>query len=352
MKITFVFLGSSLPRYVLDSMSLASRHNRLEVELVGNESARKSTETRGIQFTDVNNFYDNRVFETAKSKVSFDHSFRDGFWLRTLERIFVLEQFMAFKSRESIFHAEADQLLFGTEMLVNKLEESGLKGVFFPFHNPFKAVASVLYCNDHNSMIDLVQEAISGPPINNEMELLVRWSGKSSARFWALPTLGDRMLEPKVPRRILPESSIGGIVDAAELGLWLGGRDPRNLNWRVIPSTHYSYPATKARLNLNTLRGLRFEFNQESSELRVTTPGGEATRLYNLHLHSKTHSWVAKKGQNLQKLFNVSNDGRTFKIPGTSATQLRGWFRLALADPKRAPSMLTKLVRNKLIRRK
>lgn len=341
-----VFLGNRIPSYVSSSLNLATRYNNLDVELIGSVSSRFATKKTGASFISIQDFYDPQPFELAKPRMASNHDFRDGFWLRTLERFFVLEQFMSWKQEKDLLHVEADQLLFGAEELAKQLQKLPTKGLFFPLHSEGKAVASVFYCNDLTALRSLVQDATTGESFDNEMQLLLRWSQANPKCFGALPTLADIRPDQdnQVISSVISSSSIGGIVDAAELGLWVGGRDPRNLNWRIPPTNLYSYPPPRARMARSTLESLTFTLRLEPSGLEVRVGNSAPINLFNLHLHSKIHKWLAKDEKNLKYLFQRANQVSSFRVPGTRLTQSASWFVLAMRKPWQVVMLLWKRI--------
>ena len=93
-EVNFVYLGKTLPDYGLASIELASRYSGLNVRLIGNASMARSLKNSSAKFTAVEDFYDEKEFKEASKSLTSPHSFRQGFWLKTLERFFVLSQYM------------------------------------------------------------------------------------------------------------------------------------------------------------------------------------------------------------------------------------------------------------------
>lgn len=323
--LVFVFLGPRLPLYARQSLQLANRHSGLQVTIIGESRIRHSVPKSCVRFVELETFYDRLEFEGARRNINLDQGFRQGFWVHTLERFFVLEQFARHENRASILHAELDQLLFGVNDLADRLERQSLSGVFFPFHSQEKAVASIFFCNDPVAFRSLLDRASTGPPFGNEMELLVHWAAESPQHVIRLPTLGDVVgvvPQDKLPPIIGPEEC-GGIVDAAELGLWVGGRDPRNLDLNERPQTGFTYPSGKAALPKDLLERVRFELESSPTRLWVSfADSSRRDRLYNLHLHSKTHPWIRQSRRNLQTLLDASNNGATIALPGARYRQV------------------------------
>lgn len=324
-ELVFVYLGSKLPPYGPAALRLAARHSGLNVTIIGERRLARTVPRGPFSFVELEEFYDPAAFHAARENIALNKDFRKGFWVSTLERFFVLEQFAQSGKLAALFHAELDQLLFGVNELADRLARHSARGVFFPFHSPEKAVASLFYFNDRAAMRSLLDSASTGAPFANEMELLVRWSKEFPHQVIRLPTFGD--LFALIPDESLPTlltaEDCGGIVDAAELGLWVGGRDPRNLELSERPRNHFTYPPGKSVLSSDWLRNLRFDLESSPTKLWASY-GGESERVqvFNLHLHAKIHPWIARSDYNLPKLLELSNAQVSRPLPGARFRQV------------------------------
>ena len=112
-KIVFIYLGDSFPKYAESSLQLALQHSGMNVHIIGNKVLEKSAFMNGVRFSSVEEFYNPKIFRDIAKKATLPHEFRNGFWLKTLERFFVMYQYMESQNVSKIFHAELDQLLFG-----------------------------------------------------------------------------------------------------------------------------------------------------------------------------------------------------------------------------------------------
>lgn len=324
----FVFLGESLPQYAISSLELAVRHSGMTINLLGNEKLGRQVTNKNVNFIAVEDFYDSSDFGDAARRISAPQSFRGGFWLKTLERFFVLEQFMNSANLKSIFHAELDQLLFRTDLLVDHLDKTSHKGLFLPFHNKDAAVASVLYCNDHTALESLLDFSRRGESFVNEMYLMASWSARYPQYVLSLPTMVSFLnsrsstLNPEI--LALSVQDAGGAVDAAQLGQWIGGIDPRNVPLAQVPSTKFSDLDTRELLSREQLDHLRFELNPSDGTVFVGLVESDlTTRVYNFHLHSKVHKWLLRSEDSIQKLFDLANLKEPLQIPGTRSTQVK-----------------------------
>lgn len=321
----FVFLGGRIPTYGLHSLELASQWSGLPTHLIASEPARKVAHKAGAGFTCLEDFYDRGEFTEAARHLTSLHSFRGGLWLRSLERLFVLHQFANSSSLDAFFHAELDQLLFRVDLMQQSLIGSAKRGVFFPLQTKSEGIASLLFCNDLEAFATLLTLARGGGVFPNEMRLLGEWANLSRSRFIELPTIPfyKPFADEQGPTDFasLSPEELGGVVDAAQLGQWIGGEDPRNIPVTRIPRTRFISTPTGRRLTREELERVRFRFDTTTSQLSCQVEAWQPVNLYNLHLHSKVHGWVHRRG-GLQEMLCASNRNISLSIPGTRKAQV------------------------------
>ena len=335
-EVLFVYLGTSIPRYVHSSLELAVRHSGMNVVIILNESLKKNISNPAVELVSIEDFYDPTLFNLASRRVVFEHNFRNGFWLKSMERIFVLEQYMRETNRTSILHAELDQCLFRLDDLVERLEKSGKKGFFVPFHSPNAAVASVIFCNKIEAIQSIINFALQDNFFLNEMTLIANAAAKPNSEIIAMPTYATEIInrdyiEPMQIQKV-ESSDIGGFLDAAQLGQWVGGIDPRNISIRNIPTTKFVDIEQNGLLKRSDLQKLHFTFDSTDSNLFLKDESNQLKRLYNLHLHSKSHSWIEKSADNMGLLFKMANFDAEARIPGMRLNQIfnvtKDWHHL------------------------
>lgn len=326
----FVYLGNSLPPYVAASIDLSIQFGGVSVNLIGNRELGKRVTNNHLNFISLEDFYSAEKFSDAAAKVMYSSKFRNGFWLKSLERLFVLEQFMLVSKEPAIFHAELDQLLFSADKLISALERGQRTGIFVPFHNSQYAIASVLYCNDFEAISSLTTLACEGDYFSNEMELISRWASIFPEKAFALPTVADEYALNRVelPGHIetLSVEETGGFVDAAQLGQWVAGIDPRNVPILKRPVTKFVDNSDGDLLTKEQLSELRFGLTRSSNSLTLTYGTFSETQVYNLHLHSKIHQWLLANPANLEELLAGAGQQTPRAIPGTRKMQVEGFF--------------------------
>jgi hypothetical protein len=343
--VNFIFLGDKLPKYAISSLKLAQMTSGLNVKLIGSASIFKQAKKDGIPFVAVEDFYDPTLFLNVEKKISSDLNFREGFWSKSLERFFVLEQYFLREEVQAIFHAELDQLLIDTKSLVRSISGTNKKGIFVPFHSPKAAVASVMYVNSKTALRSLLESAENGESFNNEMALMARWAESNPDKIFALPTLATELkpFSTIVPLgvEILKATELNGVVDAAQIGQWLGGIDPRNIPIREKPRTKFVDDRADYLLSRAELERLKFEVSSLPLEVTVSNEQ-QSFRIFNAHVHSKCHSTIIEGRPNVKEFFEESNDLPPKTLRGMRKVQvsyfIKKVWKIIKQNPKRVRS--------------
>jgi len=335
-EVVFVFLGEKIPHYVGPSLVLANRYSGLDVRLLASINAEKYSQRAGVKFTALEDFYDPGAFAEASKRVLFSHTAGDGFWLKTLERFFVLGQYLDFSEQESFFHAELDQLLFRADRLVRQIEDSGLSGFFVPFHNESRAVGSITYCNARDKLQSLLDFASTTEPFESEMQLIANWFKCFPKGAHPLPTLYDRL----TGKGWADSTDIfGGVADAAQLGQWAGGIDPRNVPLPRQPFNKFVDEPGPMLLSKKQLSGVRFSLRADGT-LFVKPSEERGVILYNLHIHSKIHPHLASKEAAVHEFLEAANLKEPVVFPGARRNQIHHRLRKSMRRIAKDPSSI------------
>ena len=322
-------------------MRLAVEFGGARVRLIGNAEQSPRNLGQLANFTAVEDFYDGAEFADVSKYLSSSSKFRGGFWHKTLERLFVLEAFWRVSGELDILHAELDQLLFRIDELQGNLRSFGAQGLFFPIHNKDSAVASVFYANSRSALRSLLQFPYSGVSFPNEMVLLRMWALANPDLFFRLPTLANELGKGgwllELGGRQIDSRSLGGIVDAAQLGQWVGGIDPRNVPLARQPETRFSDKPDPELISFDELSGLKFALGSPDGILRWELAEKKASGvIFNLHLHSKVHQALLRGKPSFEQLIGFSNQGRTVVLPRARLSQLQHHFTRSIASFLRA----------------
>lgn len=343
-ELVFVHLGNSLPRYAQASLALASRTSGLTCRLLASQRNLGRINVAGVRSTPIDSFYDPSAFLSAYDASLSSKEFREGFWQKSLERFFVLEQFMASNDINSLLHAELDQLVFRADILLSKLNELPNTSVFLPFHDSTHALGSIVAVRSREALSDFLRFAGSGRLYWNEMELLAKFALHSPTRITAFPTVVNWYRDnPNFLESVdsIPITAIHGVTDAAQLGQWLGGIDPKNVPIGERPKNKFADRPSDQLLNESELRKLSFRFEEESASLFACVPGLKSeVRVYNLHLHSKIHRTIVKSRGGIGGFFHLVEKSGAISFFEARTQQLRsyiiGYAKVFRVEPKYA----------------
>ncbi len=205
----------------------------------------------------------------------------DNFWTFTSLRFFVLRDYILSHQCTKFYHAELDNVIFQLEELDNRLDSVG-KGLFVPRDSEDRAIASLIYCNSIPSML-LLCELYGNHNIINDMHALGIFAQLYNNYFFSLPTESCKANSSLFD--IVSPSICGGLFDAAAVGQYLFGIDPRHNRYRptksqfVNENSKVDWKKIKIRID-NNKRILLCDHSESDN-----SPHSE--NLYNLHLHSK-----------------------------------------------------------------
>ena len=341
-EVTFVYIGDTLPRYAHSALRLAADTSGLRTHLIASASAARGARGTKCDLTILEDFYDPAPFSIVSESIYAPTEFRSGFWLKTMERLFVLQQFMKVGGVGEILHAELDQLLFRLDSLLEKISDLTFSGLWLPFQTHEQVFASLLYCNDITSLGSFIEFAESGRVFPNEMVALNQWAKENPSEAVALPTVTN-FLSISQKNGELPVSiaspnvtEIGGIVDPFQLGAWIGGFDPRNVG-AGRPSVKWVDPWTPGLLSERQLASLGFSYPGAGGFFSVFGPNGDKTHVYNLHLHSKVHRWLESADSNIGKLVSLANSPKRSALPGTRRTHFMALIGTILLGIRKNP---------------
>lgn len=295
----YVWIGSKLPGWGVISLELARAYSptRKIILIVDSEPADAARfEALGVEI---------QVRRKARRMDKFDAlsiQFRSGFWRYTSERFGCLVEYAREFSVNRFFHAELDNVVFGIDGLSAALDRIG-EGVFSPRDNAERAIGSLIYVNRPESVEEIIASYQSDDPPGNDMIALGRYLNESKYGH-ALPT--EAALSRQADWAYVDSRLCGGIFDAAALGQYLLGVDPRNQPYRPIRNLF---------CNENNLIDFRqLVFRADADGLYVA--GGhdaQEYRILNLHVHSK----AMKKARELLSggdLIERINSGKGFVV--------------------------------------
>jgi hypothetical protein len=301
-KLVFVYLGQSLPSYAIASIKFALVHSKMSVVLISNLVNPPQFDGSLEHF-----FYS---CDANLELVEADKKFRNGFWIKTTQRFFALEEFMRVQEVKKCFHAELDNAVFNISRISLELDDIG-EGIFVPMDHQERAIGSLMYINSFDVFSHFCEFAKSHNYRVNDMDILASYLMNYPESAFPLPS--SPALASGGTFRNLEDSRIDrlyevGVFDAAAIGQWYFGIDPRNTRRKVTNQ----FKNEKYSADLSDF-WLTWDESTSVMTLSSKTLKFAETKLYNLHIHSKIHKKLMKRDR-FKTIISLTNKGKKVVI--------------------------------------
>ena len=289
----FIHLGKSPAEHLW--LNLA-RHRQIFPDvttyLILDETRHFKRVPEGVQtyfFKRENKFLNETLFN------AHDQKFRRGFWRFSLERLFALAEFHKSMPLASILHIESDVLL------LPNFPWSTFTCVKTPMWNNYnleRDVSALLFYPNyevHARTIVRIQELLSENSSHTDMTILAGLRNRYSDAFSFLPSLsndipelknisnktGAEFIEKVSQKKIFSE----GVFDAAPIGMWLLGHDPRNNYGKAF--IHDSSPIVSGDSIVDP-SSVKYELDKRGNLFIASNFSEGKISLWCLHVHSKS----------------------------------------------------------------
>lgn len=279
-----VYLGNKLPKYVLKNleyMRITFPDNEIYFISDSLHSIAKANQI-GVKTWLAPD--PDEQWKYVRNSLSHPLDFRDGFWFKTLARIFVLNSFLQLHPDTQCLQIEADVFLFSNFPF--SFFKNLNADIAFPMESNQMGIASILFLSNHKTSQKLATWALKEISINNkvtDMSLLGQVAHSNLLNFLPLRTLPielkNALYQTEDDQLFCHDhSSISGVFDGITIGQFLLGVDPRNsrgvLKLYKKQTTHAINPEK-----------LNFELDDQANLFLM----GESQnfQIYNLHNHSK-----------------------------------------------------------------
>jgi hypothetical protein len=222
-----------------------------------------------ISYEDINDSYN------FNSKTTLDNKFRNGFWKLTSQRFFTIYDFMNKNNLTDVIHIENDVLIYyNCDELIEYLDT---KYMYIPFDSYKRNIASIIYIPNS----EVYKKILDNYDLKkNDMENFSNIKFKTGL-IQNFPIFKKEFSKNDEQIFVSTNSEkFPFIFDAAAIGQYLGGVDPRNIPGNtegfinetcVIKYNNYNF----IKKNIN---GINKPFIKiEEKEIPI----------FNLHIHSK-----------------------------------------------------------------
>jgi hypothetical protein len=288
LKIVFIYLGKVIPEYVLENASrtadLFGFQTHLFIEstdfLPRNISISQNLNIACIKRRDF----------TEEYNLDHDLDFRDGFWVKTFERLLTLKDIhKTFGDTVHLLHVESDVLLMPTFPFIEVLNEK----IMWQMHNSFEDVASLVYLPSLNQSSWLYDKLLEEAKLDSkitDMSALSRIRSKYPDYIEVFPDVASESGEFSEPN----------IFDGLSFGMWFCGLDPRNTYGLHVLHENGDFKANDNK-NLKDILS-NFSILLEDGELLYLQKQQQKFLIHSIHVHSKdrelfktTNSWALDK---------------------------------------------------------
>jgi hypothetical protein len=209
-----------------------------------------------------------------------DNQFRGGFWALTSARFFYLYEFMRSRDIENVVHLENDVLIYRNSNTLDDILDK--TKIYLPFDTFTRNIASIMFipnCNIFKAVLDKYDFA------KNDMENFSIIQSQTGLIQNFPIFISDPNGSPEYQFVTRGYENFHMIFDAAAIGQYLGGVDPRNIPGNTCGFVNETciIKYDQYRFIWNDIDGVRRPFIVFSN----TDEKDYAYPIFNLHIHSK-----------------------------------------------------------------
>jgi hypothetical protein len=295
-SIVFIHLGKSIPAYTEIAISQAREFNpNASIILLANQEALASFNCGpDRKCISCESLVRSKNHEDFLAQTSLDSSSRDGIWLYSSERFLYLDELMAQHGLQDVFHMEYDNMLYADLGELLPVFQSRYQGIAATFDNDGRCIPGFLYVKNSEAMNRLAKSFSDHAKENLfDMHLIAAFKNENhDGVIDHLPIITQEYIDehPLVTPSGLAVvnkakyaqniDAFKSVFDAAALGQFLGGIDPRN---------DVSVPGFINESCVFNPSSIKIEWIVDEQNRRapyVVYPHAKY-RINNLHIHSK-----------------------------------------------------------------
>ena len=282
---TFVYLGTSIPDYVMANMAqFSSRFPNTPLLFIGDSQlVCKKVEARGFKIWKARD--PEESWGINRDSMSHDPAFRNGFWFKTLARFFALHEYSSNFPSESVLLIESDVWISPHFPL--EIFQEFTHPIAFPLATSEQGVASTFFARNADCLLhflNFAERRVLETPDSTDVTILAEYRSQYPEKTYILPSGPTELagynqrfsvVEPQVlsDQKYFPNQ----IFDASTWGQFLTGEDPRN-SWgfRFLYRRQTNHAVNPS--------AFKFRINQGAITASIN---GVDYQLNSLHVHSK-----------------------------------------------------------------
>ena len=284
MHLILVHTGPDFPTYLNDCISQVRCVSNIPIHvLIDFAHASQVAPAADLTVVPLDSLPDDVYTETYLRTSRLDAQFRDGFWRAASLRFFYIHTYARLHNLKDFFHIEYDNMIY--QDFSRYLAAFRTRKMWCAIDSPQRCIPSFLYWQDSDAVFNVVLSLLSAAPFGlNDMEVLAQHAQTYNKDIGVLPTI------TRDYPNIHPVFSAGSVLfghlfDAAAVGQYIGGVDPRNI---AGDTCGFINETAAIRCDQVTLTWRIVD--------GLSRPFLNGYPLINLHIHSKDlQRWSSKK---------------------------------------------------------
>ena len=281
MNFVLVALGK-IPEYLEDCIfQIKQTQKKSKIFLLINKDSDYKNKNCKIIFVEDLKKSKEHIFFIKKSKLVKD-SYRNFFWKHSIERLYIIDNFLNKTKLTNVFHIENDVLLFQDLRLV--LDK--IKGYNFACIRDGinRVIGSLIFIKKKKISNKIVK--ISNKHLNqNDMKILSHLDNKISNSI-NLP-LGENLNFIKNSKNYKIVKKIPFIFDAAAIGQFIDGPHRKKFINRILPNIKKIFKNYDGFVNTETDLKISKWIIKWKNKMPYKKDNNKLTPIANLHIHSK-----------------------------------------------------------------
>lgn len=275
--------GSKLPKYLLLNL-------KRTCELFPQFTVVLITDTQEELAIDKSNFRKSHFlmtedYEILNKNLNHPKEFRNNFWFTSLARIYALCDYVASNNVE-ILHIESD-VLIARDLPMERFAMCD-RPMAYTVVGKRSGVASVMWIRNSQAAMhlrDYAEKSAQKDPMTTDMKILGQYQEDfpQSVRVLASFPIGNVGSYKSLSQQIIEDFTyteylFEGFFDAADVGRYLFGDDPRN---------HRGIKLLRQQLATSYFSPREVKYIYSEIRNFLSTASGPQNRFYSLHIHSK-----------------------------------------------------------------
>lgn len=305
MKIVFVHFGPKLPNYlILNILRTCDFFPNHDVLLLLDRAQDYVIERDNFKIQQI---FLHKQYSEIRNQLNHPTDFRDNFWFSSLARLTAICDFVI-ESNQPVLHIESDVLL-AKDFPIEKFNELD-RPIAYTILGEDSGVASVFWLRSVESAESLkayIKDSVLADPSTTDMRILGNFQRVNTH---VVRTLASFPHETSKLNRPLPLSIIQdfeythahftGFFDAADLGQYLFGDDPRN---------HRGIKYLRRELFTSYLSPKSLNYIYSKDRLFIDLDSTSDGKIFSLHLHSK-NAFVFHPSTSVKEIQSAIDDQR------------------------------------------